>query len=148
MAKPKWRQGVYTPKNTSKYVGKSPINLKSSWEFKFAAFCDDNSSIHSWAYESIKIPYTHPIKRTADGKPKGAIYIPDFIITYTDKTGKKITEMIEIKPASQTFLTEKTSKADRLAIILNTAKWQAAMIWCKHKQINFRVLTKEELYSR
>lgn len=146
--KPKWRQGEYTPKNPSKYSGKLPIMLKSSWEFKFAGFCDDNPHIKSWAYESIRVPYSHPIKRTPDGRAKGAIYIPDFLISYVDSHGRTITEMIEIKPASQSFLTEKSSKHDRIAIELNKAKWKAAVKWCRMKGISFRILTREEIYSK
>lgn len=146
--KPKWRQGQYHPKNPSKYSGKLPIMLKSSWEFKFAAFCDNNPSIKTWAYESVKIPYKHPIKRTPDGKAKGAIYIPDFLISYVDRDGKAIAEMVEIKPASQSFLTEKSTNHDRIAIELNKAKWKAAATWCRMKGINFRILTREEIYSK
>lgn len=147
MPKP-WLQGQYTPTNPSKYVGRSPINYKSAWELTFCRFCDDNANVKSWAYESIKIPYKHPIKRTPTGGAKGSIYIPDFLVEYVDKNGRRHVELIEIKPASQTFITEKTSKGDRLAIILNEAKWKAAVIWCKHKHIKFRVLTKEEIYAK
>ena len=148
MAKPKWRQDFYKPKNPEKYVGDKIPYLKSSWEFTFADFCDSNPSVKSWAYEPVKIPYLHPIKRTAAGKPQGSIYMPDFLIEYVDKAGKSLVELVEIKPASQVAQTPKTSKADRLHIILNHAKWKAAEKWCRHHQIRFRILTREEIYVK
>jgi len=146
--KPKWRQGYFTPSNPSKCVGNSNPYLKSSWEFTFAQFCDTNPSVKSWAYEPVKIPYSHPIKRTVNGKPQGSVYMPDFLIEYVDVHGKSTVELVEIKPASQVAQTSKTSKADRLHIILNHAKWKAAEKWCRHKQIRFRILTREEIYVK
>ena len=136
--KPKWRQDYYTPVNPEKYVGNSVPFLKSGWEFTFAKFCDDNKSVKSWAYEPVKIPYTHPFKTHPNGKPKGSVYIPDFLVEYIDKNGKTHVELVEIKPASQVAKTPKSSKADQLHVILNHAKWGAATKWCKHKQIKFR----------
>lgn len=148
MPKPKWRQGTYTPKNSDKYVGNKLPLLKSGWEFTFAQFCDNNPHVKSWSYEPVKIPYTHPFKKHPNGKPKGSIYIPDFLVEYVDKNGKSHVELVEIKPASQVAETAKSSKADKLHVILNHAKWKAATTWCRHKQIKFRILTREEIYSK
>ena len=48
--------------------------------------------------EPVKITYQNPLT----GKVTG--YVPDFVITYIDASGKKHAELIEIKPSSQTKL--------------------------------------------
>lgn len=146
--KPKWMQGEYVPSNKEKYVGKYPINYKSGWELTFCRFCDNNQNILSWAYESIEIPYTHPFKKDRYGRKKGSIYIPDFLITYIDKNKHKYTEMIEIKPKSQVVLTEKSTLKEKIEISVNHEKWKAATTFCRHNDIKFRIITREELYVK
>ena len=42
----KIRQGYFIPKNPDKYDGDlSQIIYRSSWEYKFLKFCDDNEKI-------------------------------------------------------------------------------------------------------
>lgn len=126
--------------NPSKYVGiKTPI-CRSSWERTFCRFCDTNDNIIQWLSEGVQIPYVHPIKK------KGSIYIPDFVIVYINKTGQKITEMIEVKPSKEVTLTEKTSQRDKMMIAVNHAKWKAAVTWCRHRDIQFRVITEHEMF--
>ena len=78
--KPKWHQGEFTPKNPEKYIGTYPIIFRSSWELVFMNKCDTHPSIKQWASESLKIPYYNPFKR------KSTIYVPDFLISYVDRT--------------------------------------------------------------
>ena len=141
---PKWSQGVYRVKNPEKYVGVINENFpkyRSSWETSFMSFCDNNDNIISWASEPIKIPYFNPIKQ------KQSLYIPDFIICYQDKLGNKKMEMIEIKPMGQAVLTEKTTEKEKADIIVNSAKWKAAIKFCKMRDMDFRILTKNEIYG-
>lgn len=142
--KVRWHQTFYKVKNTDKYAGaivegKQPF-ARSSWELTFMRFCDHNENIISWASEPVKIPYVHPLKG------RGAVYVPDFIICYRDKHGMKHVEMIEIKPYGQAVLTENSSSKEKSDIIVNTAKWQAAVKFCKHNDMTFRILTKEDIY--
>ena len=51
----KWAQGLYQPKNPEKYAGKKTPRYRSSWEWAFMRFCDNNPSIMQWASESIQI---------------------------------------------------------------------------------------------
>ena len=76
----KFSQGVYHIKNPEKYIGHGSPRYRSSWEFTFMMFCDNNPSVQQWASESIKIPYRDPLT----GKP--TVYVPDFLISYIDKT--------------------------------------------------------------
>lgn len=136
----KYSQGFFIPKNPEKYVGTGNIRYRSSWEFVFCQFCDNNPKVLQWASESIQIPYRNPLTG------KQTIYVPDFLVIY-QSGGKKITELIEIKPKSQTMITEKTRSArDKAAIAVNTCKWQAANAWCKRMGISFRVITESDIF--
>ena len=139
-----WSQCYYKIKNPEKYAGKIIENkhpfAKSSWELTFMRFCDENDNIISWVYEPVKIPYFNPIKN------KQSIYIPDFLIYYKDKNGEDHVEMIEIKPREQFMESKKTSKKEKADIIVNRAKWKAAATWCKHNNVVFRVVAKEDIY--
>jgi hypothetical protein len=66
---------------------------------------------------------------------------------YKSKTGKKIGELVEIKPSSQTILERAKNKHDKARIILNKAKWKAAGEWAKRKGMRFRVLNEDSIYA-
>lgn len=137
----KFAQGIYTPKNPQKYIGSGTIRYRSSWELTFMMFADNNEKVLQWASESIKIPYKNPLTG------KQTIYVPDFLLVYQGPGGKNIAELVEIKPKSQSMITEKTRSArDRVAIAINHAKWGAAKAWCAHKGINFRVITEDDIF--
>ena len=91
----KYHQGKYTIKNPQKYSGKGEPTFRSSWEFTFMNFCDDNPSVVAWASEPCKITYQNPLNG------KVTAYVPDFVIVYMDKAGQKKAELVEIKPATQ-----------------------------------------------
>lgn len=135
-----FNQGIYRPKNPAKYVGTQPITYRSAWELTFMNLCDQHPNVLSWASESIKIPYQHPLTG------KWHQYIPDFFIIYVDKNGKKHGDIIEIKPMSQTVEEAARSKRDKAAFVVNQAKWKAAMEWCRKQGLNFRVMTEQQLY--
>lgn len=137
----KWAQGIYTPKNPQKYIGKHKPRYRSGWEMSFMVFCDNNNHIIYWASESLTIPYKHPLT----GKPTN--YIPDFFIVYENKYGKKIAEVVEIKPKKQSLIESKVMSAkDRMIVAINHAKWAAATAYCKSQGFAFRVLTEEQLF--
>ena len=136
----KYSQGFFTPKNPEKYIGKNKPKFRSSWEMVFMTFLDQNINISQWASESISIPYRHPLT----GKISN--YIPDFVVVYKNKNGKQLAEVVEIKPRSQSILTEAKSKSDQMAVIVNTAKWNAAQIFCKRAGMKFRVITEHDIF--
>ena len=139
----KWAQGNYTPKNPHKYVGKKKPYYRSGWELVFMQFCDSNDSIIQWASEAIHINYRNPLTN------KNTIYVPDFLIVYVDKTGKKHAEVIEVKPTKETTL-EAAGRSPRAqaAAIVNMAKWEAARAWCKNQGLVFRVVTENEIFHQ
>jgi len=137
----KYAQGKYTLKNPEKYVGGRNPTYRSSWEFAFMRFCDMNENVSKWASEAVKIPYRNPFTG------KYTIYVPDFFIVYEDKKGKQNVELIEIKPANQTFKENLgRNKNNQAHYVLNQAKWAAANAWCKQQGIKFRVINEGDIF--
>jgi TnsA endonuclease N terminal len=137
----KYHSDVFTPKNPTKYVGTFPIVYRSAWELTFMNVCDQHPNILQWASESLQIPYQNPVTG------RWHRYIPDFLILYQDKEGKRHGELIEIKPISQTLIEKAKTKRDKEAIIINTAKWKAAEAFCVSRGLKFRVMTEYDLYG-
>jgi len=136
----KFAQGIYKILNPQKYVGKRSPRYRSSWEWSFMHFCDNNKNILQWASESVAIQYRHPFT----GKITN--YIPDFLITYQTKDNTMQAELIEIKPSSQSVIEGKMSEQARMVVAVNQAKWAAARAWAQRNGLVFRILTEKELY--
>jgi len=139
----RFAQGKYTLKFPEKYVGTKTPTYRSSWEFAFMRFCDEHPHVKQWASEAIRIPYRNPLTG------KFTIYVPDFFIHFSDKSGKERVEIIEVKPSNQA-LKEKLgrSRTNQASYIVNQAKWTAARAWCKQKGIFFRVVTEAEIFHQ
>ena len=137
----KFSQGAYKLKNPEKYMGHRMPIYRSSWEYTFMSFCDNNPSIQEWVSEGVKIPYRDPLTG------KQTVYVPDFLITYLDKNMTKHVELIEIKPANQ-MLRERVGKNpyNQAQYVKNMAKWKAAGIWCKNQGIKFRVINETDIF--
>lgn len=137
----KYHQDYFVPKNPKKYVGKTPIMYRSSWELTFMNVCDLHPNIIQWASESIEIAYQNPTTKRFHR------YIPDFMIMIQDASGNKRVELIEIKPASQTLTEYAKSKRDKAALLINEAKWEAARRVCAERGMVFRVMTEHDLFQ-
>jgi len=139
----RFAQGKFTVTNPDKYVGNKSPTYRSSWEWHFMRFCDQDPRILKWASEAIKIPYKDPFTG------KGTVYVPDFFIQYADAQGKMQVELIEVKPQNQT-LKEKVGKNrnNQLQYAKNQYKWRAASEWCRRQGIKFRILTEQELFHQ
>jgi hypothetical protein len=137
----KYANGKYTIKNPEKYVGKRAPTYRSSWEFTFCSFCDNNPAVINWASEAIQIPYYNPVSG------KNTIYVPDFIIVYVDANQRKHTELVEIKPSTQTTMESAKSYRDKLSVAINMAKWAAADAWAKANNMRFRVVTEYDIFK-
>lgn len=137
----RWARGKFQITNPEKYVGNRAPTYRSSWEWQFMRFCDQDPRIMKWASEAVKIPYKDPFTG------KQTVYVPDFFIQYADKNGKIQVELIEVKPASQTLL-EKAGKNrnNQLQWAKNQAKWRSAQAWCSRQGIKFRVLNENDLF--
>lgn len=139
---PSYHQGQYRPINPDKYVGTYPIYYRSSWELKVMEKFDTHPNVVNWASESLKIPYRNPFT------DKYTVYVPDFLVTYVDAKGNRLTEIIEVKPAKETFLSEAKSQRAKAAVALNTFKWAAAQQFASKHGMRFRVLNENNIYNK
>jgi len=138
----KFRQGIYTVKNPSKYVGKNTPRYRSGWELTFMMFLDSNDNILQWASESISIPYRNPLTG------KNSMYVPDFFVTYKSRDNVARAELIEIKPKKQSLIESKASDRDRAVVAVNYAKWHQATLWCRKNGLSFRVITEDDIFHQ
>ena len=136
----KYAQGIFTPKNSQKYVGKHAPRFRSGWEQVFMRFCDENDSVLYWASEAMAIPYKNPFTG------KNTVYIPDFFVVYQNKFGQKLSEVIEIKPKKQSIVESKASNRDKMVVALNHIKWAAATAYCKQQGFKFRVINEDQIF--
>lgn len=136
----KFAQGIYKVMNPQKYVGNKQPRYRSSWEWHFMKFCDDNDHVLQWASEAVSIPYRHPLTG------KQTIYVPDFLITYQGSNGRTVGELIEIKPRKQSVIEGKMSERDRVVVAINHAKWDAATKWARRQGLSFRVLNEDQIF--
>jgi hypothetical protein len=137
----KYAQGKFQIKNVEKYIGKKTPTYRSSWEFSFCTFCDNNPAVIQWASEPFMIPYRNPLTG------KNTIYVPDFLMIYIDKAQKKHAEVIEVKPLKETSFESAKSTRDKAAVALNMAKWAAARAFCAANGMVFRIVTEHDIYT-
>lgn len=143
----KFRQGIYKPVNSHKYVGKNYPRYLSSWELKFFKWCDRNPHVQTWSSESVCLPYISPV----DGKMHR--YFVDNTVHI--KEGDKVKKyLIEIKPHKQTKPPTTHGNKKRSTVIhenvtwhVNQAKWSAAKQWCDKNGYIFQIVTEKE-FSR
>jgi DNA-binding sugar fermentation-stimulating protein len=132
----------FTPVFPEKYTG-DPTNIimRSSWETRFANWCDKNPSIVKWSSEETIIPYRCPTDNNIHR------YFVDFKIT----TSANKTYLVEVKPSSQTqppiFPGKKTQRylLESLTFMKNQAKWKAAKEFAKDRGWEFKIITEYDL---
>ena len=138
--------GRFKPTNITKYRGDHRnIIYRSSWEKVFMKYCDKNDNIIEWGSEEVIIPYNSPIDNRIHR------YFPDFYIKVKDLSGRRKKYIIEIKPKKQTqepvIQRVKTKKYVRevMEYAKNSAKWDAAITFCKDRMMEFKILTEDNL---
>ena len=139
-------RGRYIPTYPKKYKG-DPSNIiyRSLWERKFMVYCDRNDRILEWGSEEFFIPYRSPL----DGKIHR--YFPDFYVKVKTKQNTIKKWVVEVKPKAQTrpprtpkrktkkYITEVRNYA------INDAKWKNAIEYCKDGNMEFIIITEDEL---
>jgi hypothetical protein len=137
---------IYKPLFPEKYAGDPTcIVMRSSWETRFASWCDKNPSVIKWSSEETIIPYRCP---TDDRIHR---YFVDFKIQIKNKDGLLKTYLIEVKPAKQTqppvYPGRNTQRyiTESMTYIKNQAKWKAATDWAKDRGYEFKIITEYEL---
>jgi hypothetical protein len=131
----------YIPVFPEKYIG-NPTNIimRSSWETKFAIWCDKNPQILKWSSEETIVPYVSPIDK------KTHRYFIDFMI----HTANNKTYLVEIKPYNQTIPPTGKRKTQRFlqestTYLVNQAKWEYAKRYANARNWEFIVITEYEL---
>jgi hypothetical protein len=132
----------FVPVFPEKYTG-DPTNIimRSSWETRFASWCDKNPSVLKWSSEETIIPYRCPTDNRIHR------YYVDFKIQVS--TGKVY--LVEVKPAKQceppVFPGKRTQRylTESLTFIKNQAKWKAATEFSKDRGWEFKIITEHEL---
>lgn len=142
----KYKQGIFTPNNSSKYRGSTPILYRSGLELTYMRFLDSNSSILSWGSETVVVPYIKPI----DGKIHK--YFIDFNFTIRDREGKRHKFLVEVKPARQCKPPITKNRKNKMNLLkeqitynTNAAKWQAASAWGKQHGYKFIIVTETDI---
>lgn len=132
----------YIPIFPEKYTGDATnIVMRSSWETRFANWCDKNPSIVKWSSEETIIPYRCPTDNLIHR------YFVDFKITTS--AGK--TYLVEVKPKIQTqppvYPGKRTQRylTESLTFMKNQAKWKAADEYAKDRGWEFKIITEHEL---
>jgi len=131
----------FIPRNVSKYAG-NPMQIvaRSKWELQYMAALDSSPMVHRWLSEpkNLHIQYLNPIDR------KIHEYWPDFLVQYTDGN----VEILEVKPLKQALAEKATNTYDKLSLIKNVAKWNAAEKFAKTIGARFRVITEKSLFKK
>lgn len=141
----RYKQGFFVPRKPQKCLNimempePTAIVFRSGWERKFAEKLDETDSVLMWGSEVIKILYKNPIKN------KMSFYVPDFFVSYIDANKKVRNMLVEIKPMNQSKLSETSNGYDKLQFAVNQLKWASAIEYCKKRNIEFKVLTANEL---
>ena len=111
-------------------------------------YCDNSDNILEWGSEEIIIPYLSPW----DGKLHR--YFPDFYIKVRQASGDIKKFIIEVKPKKQTRPPEPVNRKTKKWLnevktySINEAKWKSASEWCSNNDMEFKILTEEELGIR
>ena len=137
----KYTQGIFNMKNPSKYIGTNMPLYRSSWEKDLMFTCDENPAVIQWAAEPFPIKYLNPVTQTIKE------YWPDFLICVMKRDGSIQRSIIEIKPEKESVLEKARSKRDKLNLLINKAKWEAAQAFCNANDLIFQVLTERQLYQ-
>ena len=140
----KFTQGIFTPLNPKKYIGREKPVYRSGYELRFFRWCDNNPNVLEWSSETVIIPYISPLDQRVHR------YYVDGIIALREPKGI-VKYIVEIKPSAQVVppVPGKKRKATLLfenrQYIVNTAKWNAARQYAAKHGLEFVILTEKEL---
>jgi hypothetical protein len=141
-----FKQSYFEPRNIQKYLGSFPIICRSSWERKFAIFCDTNDKVVKWSSEPVEIKYYN----TFDNKFHK--YYPDYFIQI-NRDGIFQGYLVEVKPHSQLIkptppkrLTEKTVssfKRSYQTYVTNLCKMDALKKYAEGRNMKVLIITEK-----
>jgi|LakMenE01Jun11ns_1017448.scaffolds.fasta_scaffold9638453_2 hypothetical protein len=134
-------QGRFIPRNPQKYFGNAAqIFFRSSWELTVMKFFDSSISVTRWNSEEVAIPYISP----KDGRVHR--YYPDFMFEMINTNQEVERWIVEVKPLKEASAEHAKSAYDRVALMVNEAKWIAAERFCQVNGMKFKVITEVDIY--
>jgi hypothetical protein len=146
-----YRQGYYRPQNPEKYIGDlSKIIYRSSWEFRFCKYCDDNETVLKWSSEPYPIKYVSPLDGNEHKyfidyymKMKVDNYEHDYLVEVKPKASlvKPVFEGIQTVGKLQSF-----NYAAKTWLV-NSAKFAAAKKHAESVGYRFVIVTEEFLFK-
>lgn len=147
-----YKSGLYVPQNPDKYIGDvHNIICRSSWEFRFCRYCDNNDRILKWSSEPISIPYYNPLDK------KDHQYNVDFYMQVLKDDDQTQDWIIEVKPEKHfkkpilegnSTLKKLKSYNHKMQIwITNQAKFKAAQRWADARGYKFGVVDENFLFK-
>ena len=111
-------------------------------------WCDTNTTVLEWSSEEYIIPYKDPVAQ------KWRRYFPDFYCKIKETDGKIQSYLVEVKPSKQVAPPQKQQRKTKRYITevqpyaTNTAKWNAAVEFCRDRLWQFKIITEHELQIR
>lgn len=140
-------QGLYKPRNPSKYVGDlNKIVYRSSFEYVAFKFCDTNKAVLKWNSEEVVIPYICP-----DTGKRRRYFMDLQIWTVNKNTGAVQVTLVEVKPEAQTKPPKRGRKKEATYLRevatwrKNDAKWKATQAYCDARGWAFVKWTEKQL---
>lgn len=141
-----YHKGKYTLRNPEKYIG-DPKNViyRSSWEKILMIRFDNDPNVIQWGSEEFHIPYVSPVDKEVHR------YFPDFVVKSRTKDGKVKKVVFEVKPFEQTMLPKPPKRITKQykdavrTFAVNDAKWKSARQWCAKHDMEFHLLTENEI---
>lgn len=133
----RYQQGYIKPETCKKLfpsISNEPIIYRSSYEYKFIVWLENDKRVKHWGSECFCIPYMF-----VDGTTHR--YYPDYFVEMTD--GTKM--VVEIKPYNQTQKPVNENCWAFKEYTRNKCKWKAAMEFCKSKGYVFKILTEKTI---
>ena len=141
-----YKQGYIDVSESTKYIGPLPVIFRSSWERKFAFYCENNDKIIKWSSEPFAIKYYNTLDK------KFRTYYPDFYIKID--RGDYFEEcVVEVKPKAQLKKplppkkkTKKAIEAYRKAAVTylkNLCKKDALLKFAKDRKYKVMYITED-----
>lgn len=140
-----FKQSYYKPTNLGKYVGELPIICRSSWEKKFAIFCDTNPAVIKWSSEPAEVKYYNVLDK------KFHNYYPDYFIIIR-RNGVEEKYLVEVKPEAQLKKPEPPKRLTEKAVanfkyaynqyVTNLCKIEALKKFAEDRMMKVMVITE------
>lgn len=144
------KQGYFNISESTKYNGKNKkVIYRSSWEYRFCVWCEQNTNIEKWCSESVQIKYLCPVNNTIRN------YYPDFWVKFTNGE----TWIVEVKPQKDYKLVpvlpkRKTKKALlnyhnlKNTIRVNIAKFKSAITFANNNGWKFFIADENWFFKK